>query len=182
MMRKYPREAIVAAIQALTTDEFRPIDALLAEDGVDPFMQIAAIEVGGDIARTVSDDPRAQTDDELVALAAEVALLHGVRLGLKLAEGEARLDAAMDVMRRDGSLKVKHYRTQEDAARDGLEFHAFEKVGSTRLARVDGHFSCETIDGNTAHCEDGWLAVDCEGHLYPVADEVARASYALPAS
>lgn len=176
-MMKYPREAIVAAIELLTADEFRPIYQAIEEDGVHPWIAEAARQAACDLAIDILSMEDVTSDFDLLSKASEVGMLHGVRIGLKLAENERRVTDALDTMRLDGSLKVKHYVTPDDATADGLKFYYFEKVGGTSMARVDGHFSCETIDGNVAHCDDGWLAIDTEGRLYPVADSVARVSY-----
>ncbi len=45
----------------------------------------------------------------------------------------------------------------------------YANVHATRMARLDGPFAVITIDGNLAYCSDGWIAVDSDGHPYPIA-------------
>jgi hypothetical protein len=59
----------------------------------------------------------------------------------------------------------------------GLEFAHYRKVDSTRVARVDGPFEVQTIDGAIVRCEDGYIGVDSSGFPYPIAAEVFRSSY-----
>ncbi len=53
----------------------------------------------------------------------------------------------------------------------------YRKNGVTRMARIDGPFAARTLDGNIAFCDDGWLAVDRQGHPYPVADAAHTGVY-----
>lgn len=153
MMMTYSREAIVAAIRP-QVDGYAPVDALIERADVDPYMLTVAGTVGDSVA---GGNPVVQT-------AGEVGFLRGVLLGLALAEG------------RKAEQAEQHFEKFGDTA--DLDFHVFRKAGSTYMARVVGPFSVRTKEG-LAHCPDGWLAVDSEGDLYPVADTVARTSYAV---
>lgn len=150
---------------------FRPIDERVEESALDPYINEVAVEIGLHAAEATT-----AKDAEAVVAAAEVNFLHGVLFGLELAHNEAGVKALVRAMGAE-----QHYDDVVEAINAGLEFNIFEKVGGTSLARVSGPFSCTTIDGNVAHCANGWLGVDAEGHLYPVADSVARQTYALPA-
>jgi hypothetical protein len=67
---------------------------------------------------------------------------------------------------------------EEDVtAFDPTSWHAYRRTGPIRACRVPFPFACLTIDGNLAHCEDGWLAVDEANHPYPIAAEVFERSY-----
>lgn len=153
-MMTYSREAIVAAIAPQVDGGYSEVDVLIERAGVDPYILTVASTVGESAA---FGDPLRQT-------AGEVSFLRGVLLGLALEETRERPEAE------------QHFEKFVDAAE--LDFHLFQKKGTTYMARVAGAFSVRTKEG-LAHCPDGWLAVDVEGDLYPVADTVARASYGL---
>jgi hypothetical protein len=175
---KYPREAIMAVVAQTVEDGFEPVDDRVRKAGLDPYILQVSQSIGQEAALTARDhdaDPY-----ELVEAAGDVNWLNGVLFGMQLVESERAVQAAVSALRQiDGDEPVPHYDSLADC--QGLDFATFEKVGETRMARVSGPFTCTTIDGNAAYCDDGWLAVDAEGHLYPVADSVARKSYALPA-
>ena len=44
---------------------------------------------------------------------------------------------------------------------------------------MDGPFSCVTSEGNLASCADGWLAIDSQGHPYPIGADEFAATYEL---
>lgn len=44
----------------------------------------------------------------------------------------------------------------------------FRKVVPTQMVRVEGPFTVETSEGPLS-CEDGWVAKDARGYLYPIA-------------
>lgn len=49
----------------------------------------------------------------------------------------------------------------------------WRKTALTRMTRIHGPFVVQTSEG-PLRCEDGWLAVDARGYLYPIAaDEQA---------
>lgn len=178
----YHREAVVTAAVAASSEQ--PINELIEQCGVDPFIlevaedigavcTIAMIEVADEVqsaAAQMSDDTgpgyMANQLAEMARAAVGVSFLRGVLVGLALrAQGpECRAEQHFDSI---VSLP------------GGVEFFRFQKVGETSLARINGPFSCRTIDGNIAHCDDGWLALDSQGHLYPVAMAVASESYAI---
>lgn len=56
------------------------------------------------------------------------------------------------------------------------EWTLCRKTALTPMIRVVGAFEVETSEGRM-RCEDGYLAVDSEGNPYPIAAEVAAASY-----
>lgn len=57
------------------------------------------------------------------------------------------------------------------------EYDTFRKVRPTAAVRMRGRFECLTSEGNVAACDDGWLAVDSEGHPYPVNAHEFEATY-----
>jgi hypothetical protein len=48
------------------------------------------------------------------------------------------------------------------------EYRTYKKVFRPKAIRMSGPFSCLTGEGNIASCEDGWLAIDSQGHPYPI--------------
>ncbi len=52
---------------------------------------------------------------------------------------------------------------------DDVGWGTYAKVAHTVMARMPGPFATVTIDGNVASCQDGYLALDSDGHPYPVA-------------
>lgn len=44
----------------------------------------------------------------------------------------------------------------------------YRKRYLTQATRISGPFEVETREG-TLICQDGWLAIDSEGHPYPIA-------------
>lgn len=57
------------------------------------------------------------------------------------------------------------------------EWREYRKAQPTRMIRMTEPFACKTVDGNHAVCSDGWLAVDSQGHPYPVDASEHEASY-----
>lgn len=168
-MMRYPREAIMAVIVRITGAGFDEIDRRVGEAGIDPYIL--------EVARTIGFEhgmPFTEGTAKDVAAVAEVNFLHGVLFGLQLAQDEARVEEAVAAVAEDD---VQHFGGYEDAKHAELDFYIFQKQGQTYMARVTGPFTCTTIDGNVVRCQDGWLALDAEGYLYPVADSVARVSY-----
>ncbi len=53
---------------------------------------------------------------------------------------------------------------------DYSQWPRFRKSHLTQATRVIGPFEVETREG-TLTCQDGWLAIDSDGHPYPIADE-----------
>lgn len=52
------------------------------------------------------------------------------------------------------------------------------KTESTKALRVEGPFKVLTIHGgDPVECTDGWLAVDNQGHPYPIDDSVMRSGF-----
>ena len=77
-------------------------------------------------------------------------------------------------------MTVPQLREVQQFTRDSLplgEWQTFRKLGTTKMVRVNGPFACTTIDGNVVICQDGWLALDPQGHPYPVAAAVHEDSY-----
>jgi hypothetical protein len=56
-------------------------------------------------------------------------------------------------------------------------YELYRKLLPTRMWRIDGPFTCLTIDGNWATCKDGWLALDAQGHPYPIASTEQACNY-----
>jgi len=52
----------------------------------------------------------------------------------------------------------------------------YRKTTTTRMLRMDGPFAVQTLEG-LVDCPDGWLAVDTQGHPYPVAATIHDQSY-----
>lgn len=175
-MNKYSREAIMAVVAQVVESGFEPIDDRVKASGLDPYIHIVAGAIGQEAAEGTM--PSA----EVVESAAESNFLHGVLIGLMLAENEHRIDAAMSQMREDGGLFVAHphFETPDDAERLGLTFVEFPGLSETRMARVNGPFTWRRVDDQAPTCQDGWLAVTPAGFMYAVDDAVVRASYAVP--
>lgn len=57
-------------------------------------------------------------------------------------------------------------------------FDEYRKTTTTRMVRIDGPFQVRTREGPLA-CPDGYLALDANGDPYPVAVDVADATYEL---
>lgn len=57
------------------------------------------------------------------------------------------------------------------------EFSLYRKQRHTPALRIHEPFIAVTVDGNEAHCEDGWLAVDAAGYPYPIAKDVFGSEY-----
>lgn len=51
------------------------------------------------------------------------------------------------------------------------EFKLYRLTGFRWAARVEGEFAVETREGNIAKCKDGYLVLDSDGFLHPVARE-----------
>lgn len=184
MMMKYPREAIVAAISGRGGSS-EPPSVLLEEAGIHPHLATVAMEVGASATTTfllalgsIKQEADAMEESESAGFfsggAADMgtaafssAFLRGVLVGVALAEKEAEVQEAMP--------EGQHF--TREALPPAEDFGVFEKQGHTLMARICGPFSCVTIDGNIARCDDGWLALDGAGFPYPVADHVARSSY-----
>jgi hypothetical protein len=172
-MMKYTRHTMMAVARQLVDDGLDPIDMRLDVAGIDPYITTVAASVGAEAAQMLGGE-----DQAMIEAATEGAWANGVLFGLKLAETEAAINEAVEKSRAS-RCQIDTYVSLADC--EGLDFFTFEKVGETRMARIQGPFSCVTIDGNVATCDDGWLAVDSEGYLYPVADAVAQRSYITPA-
>lgn len=50
----------------------------------------------------------------------------------------------------------------------GLDFKTYKKKTTTLIARIEGEFEVETLEGRVV-CPDGYLAIDSQGWPYPVA-------------
>lgn len=50
------------------------------------------------------------------------------------------------------------------------------KITFTSAVRIDGPFRVETPEG-PLDCSDGWLAVDVNGHPYPIAADVFEQTF-----
>lgn len=48
------------------------------------------------------------------------------------------------------------------------ELKRYQKTYEPRAIKMNGPFTCATLEGNIARCEDGWLVVDSQGFPYPV--------------
>lgn len=60
----------------------------------------------------------------------------------------------------------------------GHAWAEFRKATTTRALRIDGPFRVMTIHGGEPQeCSDGWLALDSEGHPYPIDDVVFSATF-----
>ena len=57
-----------------------------------------------------------------------------------------------------------------------LMFGLYEKRRTTPAARIEGPFLVETREG-VLKCQDGYLALDTEGHPYPIAAEEFKKTY-----
>lgn len=187
MMMKYPREAIVAALTGPAASS-EPPSVLLYEAEIHPYMAQVAMDVGASATTTfllALGSIKQQADDmdsevapgffstesaDMGTAAFSSAFLRGVVMGVALAEQESAVKSA--------DLPDGQHFTRETLP-PAEDFGVFEKQGHTMMARICGPFSCVTIDGNVARCEDGWLALDQAGFPYPVADHVARASYVV---
>jgi len=54
-------------------------------------------------------------------------------------------------------------------------YREYRKTYTPQAMRMSGPFFCLTSEGNVVSCADGWLAIDSEGHPYPIgAEEFAR--------
>jgi hypothetical protein len=59
----------------------------------------------------------------------------------------------------------------------GEGWKTYKKKQYTRALRIEGPFSCVTIDGEEVTCKDGYLAIDSHGHPYPIARHEMDAIY-----
>lgn len=60
----------------------------------------------------------------------------------------------------------------------GAAWAEFRKTTTTKALRVEGPFRVITIHGGEPQeCEDGWLALDSEGHPYPIDSKVFDATF-----
>jgi hypothetical protein len=59
------------------------------------------------------------------------------------------------------------------------EYQRFRKEYRPLAIRITGPFSCLTGEGNVASCEDGWLAIDSQGHPYPIGAAEFESTYFL---
>lgn len=60
----------------------------------------------------------------------------------------------------------------------GHAWAEFRKTTTTRAIRIDGTFRVLTIHGGEPQeCSDGWLALDSEGHPYPIDEAVFSATF-----
>ncbi len=57
-----------------------------------------------------------------------------------------------------------------------VDWRLFRRKTDTKMVRVAGPFEVETTEG-VMKCEDGWLALDSRGELYPIAAEEQAAIY-----
>lgn len=65
-----------------------------------------------------------------------------------------------------------------DPDNGGHRWQEFQKVETTKAMRIEGPFRVITIHGGDPQvCEDGYLAVDNQGHPYPIAREVIEAGF-----
>jgi hypothetical protein len=66
-------------------------------------------------------------------------------------------------------MAIPIYSKADKAPLRKLMFGLFEKVRTTPVARIDGPFSVKTRHEGIVTCMDGYLALDSEGHPYPIA-------------
>lgn len=52
----------------------------------------------------------------------------------------------------------------------------WRKPGLTMMTRIEVPFEVPTSEGDM-RCEDGWLAIDSEGNIYPISDKVQQSIY-----
>jgi hypothetical protein len=66
---------------------------------------------------------------------------------------------------------MKKFKLGDDLPEEGRK--TYRKTALTQMVRVDGPFEVETSEGPLI-CEDGFVAKDARGYLYPIAaDEQA---------
>lgn len=65
-----------------------------------------------------------------------------------------------------------------DGELGGHAWAEFRKLGVTKALRIEGTFRVLTIHGGEPQvCHDGWLAIDNQGHPYPINREVFERSF-----
>lgn len=65
-----------------------------------------------------------------------------------------------------------------DQALGGHAWLEFRKTATTKALRIEGPFRVITIHGgDPQECEDGWLALDSQGHPYPIDDRVFQETF-----
>lgn len=57
------------------------------------------------------------------------------------------------------------------------DYRAYRKTYRPDVIRMIGTFSCVTGEGNVVTCEDGWLAIDSQGHPYPIGAAEFESTY-----
>jgi hypothetical protein len=68
---------------------------------------------------------------------------------------------------------MMHQFSTQDLPSDPKTWPKYIKVVPTSMIRIDGPFEVETSEG-VLTCQDGYLAMDARGYVYPIAvDEQA---------
>jgi len=87
--------------------------------------------------------------------------------------------AAVDARRESGPDPEEEENEILRLSKDDLpKFHwsYWRKPGLTMMTRIGVPFEVPTSEGDM-RCEDGWLAIDSEGNIYPISDKVQQSIY-----